>query len=95
MGKAVITSDFEDIRHVLSHEKSAILINPEDPSALSKAVERLYQDKSLRDKIGSNAGKDISQYDWERINNMMMEHLIKLIRKKEKRFNPFKINELN
>ena len=72
MGKAIIATDLKGIRQVLTHEKSALFVKPENAEDLSEAVERLYLDENLRYKIGRCAMDDVGPYDWDNINNSIL-----------------------
>jgi len=77
-GKAIVASDLDGVKQVLTNEESAILITPENTCALAQTVERLYQDHDLRKKISKNAKTKSKQYDWELINQIIRLHLVKL-----------------
>jgi glycosyltransferase involved in cell wall biosynthesis len=66
-GKAIVASRLGQIAEVLDHERSALLVEPNDPSALSAAIARLMNDQTLRAKIGSSARQDaIRRHSWQR-----------------------------
>ena len=53
-GKPVITSDTPAVRKLLTGGKNAVLCNPADPKDLAGSIERLKNDKNLREKIAGN-----------------------------------------
>lgn len=62
MGKAIIASNLDQIGDILNHNKTALLIEPNNSQALSQAIDSLVQDKSLREKIGKNALNEVKKY---------------------------------
>ncbi len=55
MGKAIIAPDQPNIRDLLKHEWNALLFEPENKNDLYSKIERLIEDKSLRDRLAKNA----------------------------------------
>lgn len=63
-GKPIVSSDLPVLREVLSHEKNALLVEPNDINEWVEAIE-ILQSKSKRQIIGQNARADFeSQYTW-------------------------------
>lgn len=56
-GKSIICSDLPDFQTVLTHEKTALLCDPENIEAWRDALERLRDDKALRECLGAAARK--------------------------------------
>lgn len=66
MGKAIISSDMGQIKEVIEHGKTGILIKPNDPIELTEAIMRLLDDDKLRTKLGNNAWESVlKNYTWE------------------------------
>lgn len=69
-GKAVIVSDKPSVRDYLEHEKTGILVPPENPAALRTAIERLNADEPLRLRLGEAAQQkvlaDFTSEKWAR-----------------------------
>ena len=65
MNKAVIATDIIAHRKVIKNEWNGLLIKPEDPDELARAIERLYNDADLKKELESNARKSVEKYDWE------------------------------
>jgi glycosyltransferase involved in cell wall biosynthesis len=61
-GRAIVSSDLPVLREVLEHESNAILVDPEDPDAWRRAIERLAADESLRTRLGKRAVEDFEQH---------------------------------
>ena len=52
-GKPVVASKVGGIPEVITNGKEGILVTPSDPEALSDAIDLLFIDKKLREKIGA------------------------------------------
>ena len=53
MGKALVVTDSPGIRDYFVHEESALVVPPNDPTALAKAIAKLWEDDELRDRMGA------------------------------------------
>lgn len=60
-GVSIIATRVGGIPEVIEHEKEGILISPEDPTALARAISELLKDKELRVKLGINAYKKVKE----------------------------------
>jgi len=61
----VVCTDIGGVRDFAFHEKTALLVPPEDPQAMALAVLRLIRDDKLREKLRENAYKHIKTFDWD------------------------------
>ena len=84
MNKAVIATDIIAHRKVIKNEWNGLLIKPEDPDELARAIERLYKDTYLKRKLESNARKSVEKYDWGKNVKMIDEKLEMIIANGEK-----------
>lgn len=73
-GKAMIASDIEAFRALVTDGESALLIPPGDEGALASALERLIGDETLREDLGATAALRVSRYDWKRVAEMQIEY---------------------
>ncbi len=66
LGKGIIASDLDQLGEILTDGETAILVPPGDSAELAKAIERLYEDRALSDRLGK-AARDLalSEYTWE------------------------------
>ena len=55
MSKPVIATNFGGPREIIENGVSGFLVQPEDPDALAKMIERLLQDKALSQRVGQQA----------------------------------------
>ena len=63
-GKAVIGSEVGGLPEVVDDWKNGVLVKPRDPAALANAMHALYQDDSVREKMGK-AGREFAlSRDW-------------------------------
>lgn len=66
MGKGIVASDLDQIGEVLSHEKTAWLVPPGDPSALAQGILTLGEDAGLRRALGEAARAEaVSHHTWK------------------------------
>jgi glycosyltransferase involved in cell wall biosynthesis len=63
-GKAIVASDLGQIADVLDDERTALLVDPGNPSALALALNRLSGDRELRERLGRNAQVEAQHYTW-------------------------------
>jgi glycosyltransferase involved in cell wall biosynthesis len=64
LGRPIVASNLPAIREVLTHERTALLVPPDDPAALARALERLAADGGLAASLGRAAHVLASQYTW-------------------------------
>lgn len=65
-GKPIICSDIPVLREILEHNKTALMVPPEDVSIWVKSLEQLKNDKELCQKLGDNAKTLLqSDYTWD------------------------------
>jgi len=61
LGKAVIVSRTPILEEYLSDGENALVVEPEDSRLLCEKIRMLYEDMKLRQKLGSNARKSVSE----------------------------------
>jgi glycosyltransferase involved in cell wall biosynthesis len=64
LGRPIVASNLPAIREVLTDERTALLVPPDDPPALARALERLAADRGLAGSLGGAAFALASQYTW-------------------------------
>jgi len=64
-GRPIVASDLPSIREVLTHEENALLVPPGEPEALAAAVERLFGDAALSERLAARAFEHVRNYSWE------------------------------
>jgi phosphatidylinositol alpha-mannosyltransferase len=66
-GAAIVASNIEGYRDVVSHGETGILVPPRDPGALADAVIRVGRDESLRGALVGAARRAVERYSWGRV----------------------------
>lgn len=67
MGKGIVASDLDQMAEVLEHERTALLVEPNQAAAAAGAIARLVEDKELRARLGENARAEAcAKYTWEK-----------------------------
>lgn len=62
-GLAVVTSNTSSLREV--GEGVALLVDPEDPMEMGKALRRLIEDPDLREELAQKGRERAAEYSWE------------------------------
>jgi glycosyltransferase involved in cell wall biosynthesis len=66
-GKPIVASNVGGIPEIISDGKNGILVEPNDPEALSKAIVMVYQDNALMKRLSANALETATRYSWKNI----------------------------
>jgi glycosyltransferase involved in cell wall biosynthesis len=78
----VIASRFGGIPEIIVHGETGVLVDPEDPVGLGKAITRLADDKGLRIEMGLRGRKRVEEkFDWKISVNRMVEIYQKVSKK--------------
>lgn len=73
-GTPVICTDSHGNRDFCIDQKTALMVNHDDEAALAQAIDRLFKDKKLRDKLTHNGLKEAEKYTWPVITNRLEEY---------------------
>lgn len=65
-GLPIVASDFPSVREVLRDGHNALLVPPNDPTAMGAAVNRLLDQPELAARLGSQARRDAANHTWDR-----------------------------
>ncbi len=79
-GKAIIATDIEAFRSLVSHGESALLVPPADEPALAAAITRLVVDEPLRRRLGANAAARAPRFDWKRVAEEQIAYYHRILR---------------
>jgi glycosyltransferase involved in cell wall biosynthesis len=72
VGLPCVTTAAGSIPELAEHERTALVVPPEDPPALAAAIERLARDAGLRRELGEAARKHcVENYSFERMLDRM------------------------
>lgn len=63
-GLCIISTNVGGIPYLLDHEHNALLVPPNNPSAMVKAVNRVLTEEGLAEKLSRNARVKSEQFDW-------------------------------
>ncbi len=69
-GCAVIATNVGGISDIVHHEKTGLLVTPDDPVPAARAMERLLKNDSLRAMLTRESIENAKKYDWKRIMQM-------------------------
>jgi len=72
-GTPAIAYDVPGLRDSVKHIEAGILVEPGDIEALTKALEQLLTDHSLRNRLAENAHRYAQQYSWDRATQTFIE----------------------
>src|SRR5204863_4456733 len=63
-GRAIVAPDQPNIREILADGQNAILFDPTDKGALWQAIQRLAKCRSVRERLGRAALRDLESQDY-------------------------------
>ncbi|MCI0696570.1 glycosyltransferase family 4 protein [candidate division KSB1 bacterium] len=63
-GLCVVSTNVGGIPYLLTHERDALLVSPNDPEAMASAVRRILTEPGLAEQLSRNARKKVEQFDW-------------------------------
>lgn len=72
-GTPVVTTAPEGMRYLVEHERTGLLSEPGDASALAENVKRLLRDSGLASFIALNAHEQSKQYRWSMVREQWLE----------------------
>lgn len=74
MNKAVIVSDLPPLTEIVTHEKTGLVCNPDDPEDLAQAIRTLADSPDFKKNIGQRAGEWIYlERSWNQIAGKYMK----------------------
>ncbi|MBF0239676.1 MAG: glycosyltransferase family 4 protein [SAR324 cluster bacterium] len=76
-GKVVIAGNSGGIPDVVRHEKTGLLVDPENPSAIAGAILRLLEDDVLRTRMETEARNHALAFTWEKSASLLNQLLNK------------------
>lgn len=63
-GLCVVSTNVGGIPYLLEHGRDALLVPPEDPEAMARAVRRILTEPGLSAHLSRNARKKVEGFDW-------------------------------
>lgn len=64
--RPIVASNLPALREILAHDHSALLVPPDDPDALARAVHLLHAEPQLRGRLATQARHLVAEYTWEK-----------------------------
>lgn len=64
-GLPLVASDLPSLRDILTHDRDAWLVAPDDARALAEGVRRLVADPDLRRRLGSTLARRSADHTWD------------------------------
>jgi glycosyltransferase involved in cell wall biosynthesis len=63
-GLCVVTTDVGGIPYLFRHERDALLVPPNDPSAMASAIRRVLREPELAGQLSSGGRQRVEKFDW-------------------------------
>jgi len=63
-GLCVVTTKVGGIPHLVTHEREALLVPPDDPDAMAGAVLKILDDPALADRLSRQGREKAERFDW-------------------------------
>jgi len=73
--RPIIASNLPSLREILRDGENAILVEPDDPRALLKGIQRVLDDPDLARRISEQAYSEVMQYSWEERARKILEFI--------------------
>ena len=70
-GIPVVSTDVGGIRHIVAHERTALLVPAGAPEPMASALLRLLGDRALATRLRANGLADAEQYTWESVRDRL------------------------
>lgn len=64
-GRALVASDIQSLREVLTHDRNAKLVKADDPAALAGALRALAADRETAARIAAQAKVDVARFTYD------------------------------
>ena len=78
-GTAVVASDIQGFRSVLTNEKDALLVPPKDPLAIARAIKRLMDEPGLRERLSSAGRVSVERFRWSKVADRLLDFYNKVL----------------
>ena len=63
--RPIVASDLPSLRDILTPQHNAVLVTPDDPTALAAGIAQVLADPHLAERLTRQAAEDVKQYSWE------------------------------
>lgn len=72
-GVPVVSTNVGGVPDMVEHERTALLVPPQDPQSMAESVARLLNDRQLAHRIASAALADVQQFGWPGVKSKWIE----------------------
>lgn len=66
-GLCVVSTNVGGMPYLVKHEHDALLVPPDNPSAMAAAVRRLLEEPNLAERLSRNGREKAEDHDWSRV----------------------------
>ncbi len=80
MGRAVVATDLKGVRTIINDGENGLLVEPDNPEDMARAILRIYESPELRKRIEGNARRSVEKYSWNKINEQIDAKLKEFVR---------------
>lgn len=74
----IVATNLISTKEILSHKKNSLLVKPNSPIEIAKAINLLYLNKELALKISKNSYQEVENYTWEKRSLKILNFISKL-----------------
>ncbi len=64
-GVPIVATDLPSVRQILHHNRTALLVEPNNPHCLAQAVHTLLADRALAQRLVITARSEVERYSWQ------------------------------
>jgi glycosyltransferase involved in cell wall biosynthesis len=77
LSRAIISSDLEKIREVISHNNTGIILPPGSSEEIAESIDQLISHPVLADKLGKRARRTVLRlFSWKRLSKVINRALL-------------------
>lgn len=79
-GLCIVSTNVGGLPYLLEDGKDALLVEPNDPKEMAKAVEKIIKSSNMASKLSSNAREKAKTFHWDKIIDQwdtLLQHLLK------------------
>lgn len=66
-GLCVVSTNVGGMPYLVKHEQDALLVPPDNPSAMAAAAQRLFQEPGLAERVSRNGREKAEDHDWSSV----------------------------
>ncbi len=78
-GVPVVSTNVGGVPFMLSHGRTGMLVEPNDPRALADAAGRVMEDSALRERLIDNGLAEVQRYTWEQVKPLLAQTYAKAL----------------